>query len=156
MCSKCRNFTNAPVGQKHRRCSYCGTIIDIAKASSALFDSPEMASKAVKEFNASRGGDEFEKAVERSRERVLALLPKERLSVEALSSKSEISKLPGKQKRLMQLLHKEARSKPSSLSRIEELCQDYELEWSWVQSQLEKLMQRGEIFEPKSGYISMV
>ncbi|MHA3962661.1 MAG: zinc finger domain-containing protein [Candidatus Thorarchaeota archaeon SMTZ1-45] len=156
MCSKCRNFTNAPVGQKHRRCSYCGTIIDIAKASSALFDSPEMASKAVKEFNASRGGDEFEKAVERSRERVLALLPKERLSVEALSSKSEISKLPGKQKRLMQLLHKEARSKPSSLSRIEELCQDYELEWSWVQSQLEKLANNGILIFPRPWSVQLV
>ncbi|MFW9962925.1 MAG: hypothetical protein ACFFCX_05150 [Candidatus Sifarchaeia archaeon] len=156
MCSKCRNFTNAPAGQKHRRCSYCGTIIDITKAASALFDTPEMASKAVKEFNASRGGNEFEKAVERSRERVLALLPKERLSFEAVASKDELSKLPGKRERLMQLLHKEAKSKPSPLDRIEELCQDYELEWKWVEEQLEKLANNGTLIFPRPWSVQLV
>jgi len=156
MCSKCRNFTNAPVSQKHRRCSYCGTIIDITKAASALFDTPESASAAVKEFNASRGGDEFEKAVERSRERVLAMLPKERVSLEDIYSKGEASRPPGKRKRLMQLLEREAKSAPCSLDRIEELCTNYELDWKWVEGQLERLANDGTLIFPRPWSIQLV
>ena len=156
MCSKCRNFTNAPAGQKRRRCSYCGTIIDISKAASALFDTPEMASTAVKEFNASRGGDEFEKAVERSRERVLALLPKERVNAEDISSKDETTRPPGKRKRLMKLLNKEAKSTPCSLDRIEELCPEYELEWKWVEGQLEGLSNDGTLIFPRPWSVQLV
>jgi LSD1 subclass zinc finger protein len=156
MCSKCRNFTNAPAGQKRRRCSYCGTIIDILKAASALFDTPDMASTAVKEFNASRGGDEFDKAVERSRERVLALLPKEHIGVEDISSKEEAARPPGKRKRLMDLLHKEAKKTPCSLDRIEELCPDYELEWKWVEGQLEGLSNSGTLIFPRPWSVQLV
>ncbi len=156
MCSKCRNFTNAPVNQKHRRCSYCGTIIDITKAASALFDTPESASAAVKEFNASQGGDEFEKAVERSRERVLALLPKEHVSLEDISSRAEASKPPGKRKRLMQMLQREAKSAPCSLDRIEELCTNYELDWKWVEGQLERLANDGTLIFPRPWSVQLV
>lgn len=156
MCSKCRNFTNAPVGQKRRRCSYCGSIIDISKAASALFDKPEMASAAVKEFNASRGGDEFDKSVEKSRERILALLPKEHVSVEEISSKEEESRPPGKRKRLMELLHKEAKETPCALDRIEELCPDYELEWKWVEGQLEGLSNDGTLIFPRPWSLQLV
>jgi DNA replicative helicase MCM subunit Mcm2 (Cdc46/Mcm family) len=155
MCSKCRNFTNAPVGQKRRRCSYCGSIIDITKAASALFETPEMASAAVKEFNASRGGDEFEKAVERSRERVKALLPKEQVKVEDITSKEE-ARPPGKRKRLLELLHKEARKSPCSLDRIEELCLDYELDWNWVEGQLESLSNNGTLVFPRPWSVQLV
>ena len=156
MCSKCRNFTNAPAGQKRRRCSYCGSIIDISKAASALFDTPEMASTAVKEFNASRGGDEFEKAVEKSRDRVRALLPKERVNVEDISSKDEAARPPGKRKRLMELLHKEAKETTCSLDRIEELCPDYELEWKWVEGQLEGLSRSGTLIFPRPWSVQLV
>ena len=156
MCSKCRNFTNAPVGQKRRRCSYCGTIIDISKAASALFDKPELASAAVKEFNASRGGDEFDKAVERSRERVLAFLPKERVSVEDISGKEEAPRPPGKRKRLMELLHKEAKATSCSLDLIEELCPEYELEWKWVEGQLEGLSNGGTLIFPRPWSVQLV
>jgi LSD1 subclass zinc finger protein len=156
MCSKCRNFTNAPTGQKRRRCSYCGTIIDITKAASALFDTPEMASTAVKEFNASRGGDEFEKAVERSRERVLALLPRERVSAEDISSKDDETRPPGKRKRLMELLHKEAKTTQCTLDRIEEICSDYELEWNWVEGQLEGLSNSGTLIFPRPWSVQLV
>ena len=156
MCPKCRNFTNAPVGQKRRRCSYCGTIIDISKAASALFDTPELASTAVKEFNASRGGDEFEKAVERSRERVLALLPKERVSAEDISSKEETERPPGKRKRLMKLLQKEARHTTCSLDKIEALCPEYELDWKWVEGQLEGLSNSGTLIFPRPWSVQLV
>ena len=156
MCPKCRNFTNAPVGQKRRRCSYCGTIIDISNAASALFETPEQASSAVKEFNASRSGDEFDKAVERSRERVLVLLPKEWLSAEDVTSKDDISRPPGKRKRLMKLLHKEARHSSCSLDRIEELCPEYELDWKWVEGQLEKLSTNGTLVFPRPWSVRLV
>jgi hypothetical protein len=156
MCSKCNNFTNAPVGQKRRRCSYCGTIIDISKASSALFDSAEQASAAVKEFNASRGGDEFEKAVEKSKERLLAFFPKERVSAKAISSKDEISKLPGKRKRLMELLRREALKTSCSLDKIEKLCINYELEWDWVEGQLEGLSNDGILVFPRPWSVQLV
>jgi hypothetical protein len=156
MCPKCRNFTNAPVGQKRRRCSYCGTIIDISKSASALFDTPETASLAVKEFNASRGGGEFEKAVERSRERILALLPKQRVSAEEISSGNDRSRPTGMRKRLMKFLQNEARTRPCSLDRIEELCLDYGLDWKWVEGQLENLSNDGTLVFPRPWSVQLV
>jgi hypothetical protein len=155
MCSKCHNFTNAPVGQKRRRCSYCGTIIDISKANSAFFDTPEMASAAVKEFNASRGGNEFDQAVERSRDRIRALLPKEPVRVEDISS-GDKARPPGKRKRLMKLLRKEARESQCSLDRIEELCPEYELDWNWVEGQLGGLANNGTLIFPRPWSVQLV
>ena len=155
-CSKCQNFTNAPAGQKRRRCSYCGSIIDITKAACAIFDSPEQASTAVKEFNAARGGDEFKKSVERSRERVLAFMPKETVTASEISDGETVARPPGKRKRLMSLLEKEASKAPISLDRIEELCTKYELDWNWVEGQLESLSNSGTLIFPRPWSVQLV
>ena len=155
-CPKCDNFTNAPAGQKRRRCSYCGTIINITKAACALFETPELASNAVKEFNAARGGDEFQKSVERSRERVLALMPKDTLRASDISDGESEPSPPGKRKRLMALLEKEARNSPCSLDRIEELSLDYELDWNWVERQLENLSNNGTLIFPRPWSVLLV
>ena len=155
-CPKCSNFTNAPAGQKRRRCSYCGTIIDITKAACAIFDAPELATAAVKEFNATRGGDEFQKSVERSRERVLAHMPKDPVKASDISDGELVQSPPGKRKRLMTLLEKEAKKSPCSLDRIEELCSEYELEWKWVEGQLEKLSNNGTLIFPRPWSVLVV
>jgi hypothetical protein len=155
-CPKCKNFTNAPAGQKRRRCSYCGTIIDITKAACALFDSPEQASNAVKEFNAARGGDEFQKSVERSRERVLSFMPKETVTASDISDGETAPKPPGKRKRLMSLLEKEVKKTPISLDRIEELCSKYELDWKWVEGQLEGMSNSGVLIFPRPWSVQLV
>jgi hypothetical protein len=155
-CPKCRNFTNAPAGQKKRRCSYCGHIIDISKAACALFDTPERASAAVKEFNASRGGDVFHKAVEVSKERVRTLLPPERLSVKDVIDKSEEDLPSGKSKRLLKLLEREASESACSLDRIAELCPEYQLDWLWVEDQLNKLSNQGTLIFPRPWTVQLV
>jgi len=155
-CSKCQNFTNAPAGQKRRRCSYCGSIIDITKAVCAIFDSPEQASTAVKEFNAARGGDEFKRSVERSRERVLAFMPRETVTASEISDGETIVRPPGKRKRLMSLLENEASKAPISLDRIEELCTKYELDWNWVEGQLESLSNTGTLIFPRPWSVQLV
>jgi len=156
VCLKCRNFTNAPVGQKRRRCSYCGKIINIAKASRALFDNPEAATTAVKEFNAARGGDAFEKAVERSRERVCALVPEKRLRAEDISEGMDAPIPSGKRKRLMLLLEREATDAPCTLGKIESLCEAYQLVWTWVETQLTNLANHGTLLFPNPWSIQMV
>ncbi|MFX0053880.1 MAG: hypothetical protein ACFFAX_05710 [Promethearchaeota archaeon] len=155
-CSKCRNFTNAPAGQKKRRCSYCGHIIDISKAACALFDTPEKASTAVKKFNASRGGDSFLKAVEASKERVRGLLPPEKLSMKDVIDKSEEEIPSGKSKRLLELLKREASDSACSLDTIAELCPDYQLDWLWVEDQLNKLSNQGTLIFPRPWTVQLV
>ncbi|MFW9888363.1 MAG: hypothetical protein ACFFER_09285 [Candidatus Thorarchaeota archaeon] len=155
-CPKCRNFTNAPAGQKKRRCSYCGHIIDISKAACALFDSPEKASTAVKKFNASRGGDSFLKAVEVSKQRVRDFLPPEKLSVKDVLDKSEEELPTGKSKRLLELLEREASERACSLDRITELCLEYQLDWSWVEDQLNKLSNLGTLIFPRPWTVQLV
>ncbi len=155
-CLKCRNFTNAPAGQKRRRCSYCGHIINIAKAACALFDTPEKASSAVKEFNASRGGDAFRRAVEVSRERVKALLPSEELGMKDVVDKSEDDLPSGKTKRLLKLLENEASKSDCTLDRIAELCPEYQLDWLWVEDQLNKLANRGTLIFPRPWTVQLV
>jgi hypothetical protein len=146
-CPQCKNFTNAPAGQKHRRCSYCGKIIDITKASCAVFDDPDATSAAVREFNAKRD-NEFHLAVEKSKEKLRALLPNEKLTAEEISSESEETPTPGKRKRLLELLEREAKEKPCSLDRIAGICGQYRLDWPWVEEQLSKLSENGLVVFP--------
>ena len=156
MCSKCKGFTNAPAGQKRRRCSYCGSIIDIPKANLALFDSPEQASEAVKLFNASKGGDEFNDSVKRSRERVKALMPSERVSTEDIISKDDEPAPEGKRRRLMAILEKEARGKSCTLDKLEELTTEDGLVWSWVEKQVEGLSTNGVLIFPRPWTVQLV
>jgi len=156
MCSKCKGFTNAPAGQKHRRCSYCGSIIDITKANLALFDSPEQASAAVKEFNASKGGDEFKAAVERSRERIKALMPKEPVRQADITSKGDQPIHEGKRRRLMSILNKTARESPCTLDELEVLTTKDGLSWSWVEKQIESLSNNGALIFPRPWTVQLV
>ncbi|TFH09677.1 MAG: DUF1922 domain-containing protein [Candidatus Thorarchaeota archaeon] len=156
MCSKCKGFTNAPADQKKRRCSYCGSIIDITKANLALFDSPEQASNAVKEFNASKGGNEFKNAVERSRERVKALMPSEHINTDDITTKGEESSPQGNQRRLMAILEKEARGTSCTLDRLEELTTAGGLSWVWVEKQIESLSNSGALLFPRPWTVQLV
>jgi hypothetical protein len=155
-CSKCQNFTNAPVGQKRRRCSYCGNIIDIRRAATALFDTPEQASLAVKAFNASRGGDEFEKAVERSRERIKKLMPAEEIRMVDIAEEKDPTPPEGKRKQLLALLRREAGEKPCALDRFEDICEQSGLEWGWVENQLQNLANAGSLIFPRPWSIRVV
>ena len=155
MCSKCHRFTLAPVGQKRRRCSYCGSFIDIKKAQKALFDTPEQATAAVKEYNA-RKDDEFHKAVERSREKILKLVPEERIKVSDLVMEDGEVLPTGKSQRLMTLLEREAKDKSCTLDRIETLCDEYQLDWQWVESQLNKMANGGVLIFPRPWAVKLV
>jgi hypothetical protein len=155
MCPKCKNFTNSPVGQKHRRCSYCGTIIDVTKANVALFDGADQALVAVKEFNAARGGDEFQKAVERSRDRYRSLLPEEQADADRIATDEQFP-LPGKQARLMSILQEEARKKPCTLDQLEDLCTTQGLDWTWVEKAIQGLSNSGALIFPRPWEIQLV
>lgn len=144
------------MGQKRRRCSYCGTIIDITKANCALFDSPEQALVAVKEFNAARGGDEFQKAVERSRERYRSLLPDEPVDVEKIRTDEAQPILLGKQARLMTILNEEAMERPCALDRLEELCSANDLSWEWVEKTVQVLSDSGALIFPRPWEVQLV
>jgi hypothetical protein len=56
----------------------------------------------------------------------------------------------------MELLHNEAKKTPCSLDRIEELCSDYELEWNWVEGQLESLSNDGTLVFPRPWSVQLV
>jgi len=156
MCTKCRGFTNAPIGQKKRRCSYCGSIIDITKANLAVFNTAEQASAAVKEFNASKGGEDFKDAVERSRARVKTLMPSRPIKAQDLSDDSDSAPPQGKRRVLMAILEKEARKKPCSLDRLEEISEAKGLQWTWVEKQIEALARTGSLIFPRPWTIQMV
>ncbi|MFX0106871.1 MAG: hypothetical protein ACFE7R_01165 [Candidatus Hodarchaeota archaeon] len=156
MCPNCRNFTNAPAGQKRRRCSYCGKIIDIGKASCAVVDGPEQAAAAVKGFNASQGGNEFDLAVERSNEKLRALLPDETIIPTDITSGEDLDLPSGKMQRLLALIEKEATESPVSLDRIADLCPSYQLAWSWVEEQITKLANSGVLIFPRPWTIKLV
>lgn len=154
-CPKCTNFTLAPVGQKRRRCSYCGKIINIRKAAKTVFNGHDRASAAVKEYNAG-GDDEFRAAVEKSKERVKALMPAEKLTVDDLEADEEPPPTTGKRRRLLNMLEKEAKGKPCPLERIESLCEEYKLEWPWVEEQISKMSNEGTLIFPRPWSIKLV
>jgi len=114
------------------------------------------ASTAVKEFNAARGGDVFEKAVERSLERVRALIPERQLRAEDISKGIGEPVPSGKRKRLMHLLEKEATDNPCTLGRIESLCGTYQLDWNWVETQLTNLANHGTLTFPRPWLIQLI
>ncbi|MHA1925755.1 MAG: hypothetical protein ACW974_07550 [Candidatus Thorarchaeota archaeon] len=121
-----------------------------------MFDTPEQASAAVKEFNASRGGDAFHKVVEASKERVKALLPLKKLSAKDVVDKSGYDLPSGKIQRLLKLLEKEASEEDCSLDRIAEICPEYQLDWHWVEDQLNKLSNRGILIFPRPWTVKLV
>jgi hypothetical protein len=156
MCPKCKNFTNAPIGQRRRRCSYCGTIIDVTKANVALFDGTDQTMVAVKEFNASRGGDEFQKAVERSRERYQFLLPKEPVHTEEFASNDEQLHPAGRRARLISILQKEAHGGPCTIDHLEKVCSAQGLDWSWVENAIQSLSNSGALIFPHPWEVQLV
>jgi hypothetical protein len=129
-------------------------MINIQKAACAVFNGHDAASNAVRQFNAARGGDEFKKAVERTQDKLQALMPSERIRIE-VSQSDEISQVSGKGARLMLLLQKET-SKPCSLGKLEELCSKYQLEWSWVEQQILKLANSGQVIFPRPWQVQLV
>ncbi|MDF1538105.1 MAG: hypothetical protein P1Q69_04300 [Candidatus Thorarchaeota archaeon] len=156
MCPKCRNFTNAPTTQKRRRCSYCGTIIDITKAACALVDDQHVAAKAVRAYNAARGGDEFEKAVEKSKERIRDLLPPTKISAQEIASNDREDLPTGKRSRLLSLLEKHAKNEPLDLTKLEEMCGSNQLEWTWVEQQLTTMANGGVLIFPRPWTVKLV
>jgi hypothetical protein len=156
MCPKCKNFTTAPAKQKRRRCSYCGHIIDISKAAQAVFETPEMAAAAVREFNASRNGDKFERAVKRSREKLRDLLPSEVIDSQGLIEMDESAQPAGKRRRLMRLLEAEAKENVCTLDRLAQLSPEYQLNWQWVEEQINTLSNQGVLIFPKPWTVQLV
>jgi hypothetical protein len=156
MCPKCSNFTNAPVSQKRRRCSYCGTIIEISKANRALYDNPDQAQAAVKVFNAARGGDEFQKSVEQSQTRLRSFLPDEPVDIEKIATDDEQVTLPGKRTRLMAVLESEAKERPCALDRLEQVCNDEGLSWAWVEKTIQDLSNAGALIFPRPWEVQLV
>jgi len=156
MCPKCKNFTTAPVTQKRRRCSYCGHIIDISKTSQAVFESGEIAASAVREFNASRGGDKFQRAVDRSREKLRELLPSEEIDSQRLMENDDRAASVGKIGRLMRLLETEAKENSCTLDRLAQLAPEYQLNWRWVEEQINRLSNQGILIFPKPWTIKLV
>ena len=156
MCSKCRNYTNAPATQKRRRCSYCGSIIDIAKAARTLVDDQHAAAIAVRKYNAARGGDEFEKAVEISKERIRELLPPTKISAQEIASKGKEDVPTGMRSRLLLLLDKHAKNEPLNLTKLEELCDPHQLEWVWVEKQINTMANSGVLIFPRPWTVKLV
>jgi LSD1 subclass zinc finger protein len=157
MCSNCRRFTNAPVGRKHRRCSYCGKIVNILKANVALFQDQHEAIAAVQKFNAS-GSDEFEKAVEHSRDKVRSLMPAQPIGIEELSREDSFSEsIPaGRMNRLLALLETMARTAPCNLDDLKLASEKQMLEWDWVEQTLSKLADEGSVAFPRPWSVQMV
>ncbi len=156
MCPKCQNFTNAPAGQKRRRCSYCGFIIDITRAAVDLADDQIQASEKVRQYNASRGGDEFERSVERSRERVRELLPKVTPAITTAHTEDAPEVLTGKRARLLSILEKHAKDQPLSLDRLEDFAHASMLDWVWVEKQLNFLANNGALIFPRPWTVKLV
>ncbi len=156
MCPKCRNFTNAPVGQKRRRCSYCGFIIDITRAAVDLADDQTQASEKVRQYNASRGGDEFEKSVERSRERVRALLPKVTPTIASVPPEDTPVVPTAKRARLLSILEKHAKDQPLALDKLEGFARESMLDWTWVEKQLNLLANNGVLIFPRPWTVKLV
>ncbi|MFW9955314.1 MAG: hypothetical protein ACFFD3_12230 [Candidatus Thorarchaeota archaeon] len=156
-CSNCQNFTTAPVEQKRRRCSYCGKIIDISKAAKALVEDHQAASIAVRAYNAARGGDEFEKAVDRSRERIRQLVPLTKKTAEEIATQDVEDEIPsGRQAKLRFLLEKHAAVSPLSLTELEDHCSKNNLDWSWVEKQLTLMANAGALIFPRPWTVQAV
>lgn len=121
-----------------------------------MFDTPEKASAAVKEFNASRGGDAFQRAVEVSKVRIKSLLPPEKLSVRDVVGEFDEDLPSGKSQRLLKLLEEEANENACSLDRIASVCPEYQLDWLWVEDQLNKLSNQGILIFPRPWTVQLV
>ncbi len=95
-------------------------------------------------------------AVERSRERIKSLLPPQDIDAKDISDDGKQSPPQGKRRTLMTLLEREARKKPCSLDRLEEISTNEGLEWAWVEKQIESLANTGALIFPRPWTIQLV
>ena len=156
-CPQCGHYTFAPIRQKTRLCVYCQHIFKLNPLSAEYVEDSEAARTKVKLYQTGKHHEEFMAAVERSRDRVAALLPKETLSLDTVRDRgSTTGAQSGRRKLLETILSRHARTAPTDLSVIEQECEKAGLPWSWVTQQLESLIRAGQLVCPKPWQIRLV
>jgi hypothetical protein len=156
-CPQCGRFTFAPIRQKTRLCVYCQHIFKLNPLSAEYVEDSETARTKVKLYQTGKHHEEFMAAVERSRERIAALLPKETLSVDKVSEKASTTSGPSGRRQILEaILSHHARSAPADLSLIEQEGEKAGLPWTWVTQQLESLIRAGQLVCPKPSQVRLV
>jgi hypothetical protein len=156
-CSQCGRYTFAPIRQKTRLCVYCQHIFKVNPLSAEYVEDSRTARTKVKLYQTGKHHEEFMAAVERSRERVAALLPKETLSLDMVRDRGiTTSAHSGRRQLLERILSRYARNAAADLRLIEQECEKVGLPWSWVTQQLESLIRSGQLVCPKPWQVRLV
>jgi hypothetical protein len=156
-CPQCGRYTFAPIRQKTRLCVYCQHIFKVNPLGAEYVEDARTARTKVKLYQTGKQHDEFLAAVERSRERVAALLPKETLSLDMIRDKeSAAGAQSARRHRLEEILSRFARNTAADLPLIERECEKVGLPWSWVSRQLESLIRSGQLVCPKPWQVRLV
>lgn len=156
-CPQCGRFTFAPIRQKTRLCVYCQHIFKLNPLNAEYVENAETARTKVKLYQTGKHHEEFMAAVESSRERVEALIPKETLSLDKIRDKAPTTGAPSGRRQLLEtILSRHARNAPADLPLIEQECEKAGLPWAWVTQQLESLIRSGQLVCPKPWQVQLV
>lgn len=156
-CPQCGRYTFAPIRQKTRLCVYCQHIFKLNPLTAEYVEDSKTARTKVKLYQTGKHHEEFMAAVEQSRERVAALLPKETLSLDMIHDRGPITSAPSGRRQLLEtILSRHARNAPADLPLIEQECEKAGLPWTWVTQQLESLIRSGQLVCPRPWQIQLV
>lgn len=155
-CPKCGRYTYAPIRQKTRLCVYCQRIFKVNPLNAQYVKQAEIARTRVKVYQTGKHHEEFQVAVEQSRDKVKSLLPSKEISAKSLQEKARILPSSARRRVFETILHKYAGKEAVDLQIFEEECQKAGLPWSWASQQLEGLIRSGDIICPKPWQIRLV
>jgi len=156
-CPQCGRYTYAPTRQKTRLCVFCQRIFKVNPLDAIFEEDAITARTRVKFYQTGTHHKEFLAAVEKSRERVRALIPETIVEIEKLhGEKPERLPVSSRRQELDRILHQQARKSPIDLQVIEEACEKNGIPWNWAVKQIQILIRSGHIIAPKPWQIQLV
>jgi hypothetical protein len=156
-CPKCGRYTYAPTKQKTRLCVYCQRIFKINPLNAVFVEDDRTARTRVKLYQTGKHHKEFMAAVEKSREHVKPLIPKERIELDQIQEeKPHLQPASTRRRELEKILYKHARTKTLDLQDLEKKVRKAGIPWEWTVRQLEVLIRSGYLISPKPWQIRLV
>lgn len=156
-CPRCGRFTYAPTTQKTRLCVYCQRVFKINPLNAVFVDEAQTAQVRVKLYQTGKHHKEFMEAVEKSREKIKALLPSANVDIEQLQdSKHKTQPISTRRRELERILYQNARKEALDLQMLEKECAKAGIPWDWAAQQIETLIRTGHLISPKPWQVRLV
>jgi hypothetical protein len=132
-------------------------VFKINPLNAVFVEEAHTAQTRVKLYQTGKHHKEFIDAVEKSREKIGALLPNENVELEQLQDpKQKMQPISARRRELERILYQFARTETIDLQVLEKECARVGIPWNWAVKQIESLIRTGHLISPKPWQVQLV